>query len=750
MLYLQQHPPFGKQQQGAWVVDVLEDRKGNFVGILMPFQGGKKLEILCGLQLPKKLRNSWKPLAFGQPYALEGRFHLGLQLAAAVAQLHESQQYILVDLKPDNVLVQAYRELALVDLDSVAVVQQGNLKFAASVATPEYAPPEYHQDSPALFPSWDNFSLAVILYKLFCGIHPYAATAGAPYDQANSLGDKIKHGLFVHSPSKATFFKVIPPPHQQFNNLPISLQQLFVQCFEQGHEQAHKRPKASTWCWALLEVLGEEKLTQQFRQLLSDGWEKPRQTLVLPSTLLYQQQQREVWGPLQAPPPKAVTKEYEAGKARLQQLKEESSFWKNPTFLFMGVALVCLVTIVALVEYYTPQAQLVVFCLVFYLFRKSYVFYKNYQQKKVLTKELQHYKQQSYQAQEDWQLQHKAWEQWKEEQKEQTKASLKELEALIMEKDQQVRALNQQCQEVYQLVLEEYKVQLAPLKIPQEWQGHPWKVIIQFLEQQKREQESAVVEAMGSPEAQHAYQEAIKKIEEQLQQLEQQLLDEAKGLFDWEAFFDKEESGLPWKGKDFLQKMKKEQVPNLLAIQSMVWTAAGDLQVQTQQKIFILEKQEYQQLETFYEAYQLYAAPLQFAKVHQLQTAPAFLRARFKALHQDYHQQLQTLKDQYKARQNAFQVPHQQALLLTKWQLEQLEELLAERQAALLKTEEKYQQLSQPFYKEVEQLLQARLAILTEYKEKSLAYWEQLGSENSLIEVNQLLKKQEKVINNLL
>lgn len=750
MLYLKQHPPFDSERQGAWVIEVLEDRKGDFVGILMPFQGGKKLEILCGLQLPKKVRKSWKALAFGQPYALEGRFHLGLQLAAAVAQLHESQQYILVDLKPDNVLVQAYRQLSLVDLDSVAVVQQGNLQFAASVATPEYAPPEYHQDSPALLPSWDNFSLAVILYKLFCGIHPYAATAGSPYEQANSLGDKIKHGLFVHSPSKRAFFKVIPPPHAQFEKLPISLQELLVQCFEQGHQQPHKRPKASTWCWALLEVLGEDKLTQEFRGLLSDGWDSPRQTLALPSTLLYQQQQREVWGPLTPPAPVSSVTEYKTAQALLKQLKEDSSFWKNPTYLFMGVALVCLITIVALVDYYTPQAQLVVFGLVVYLARKSFIFYKNRQQKRTLKKELQQYQQQAYQAQEGWQLQQQAWEEWRAVQKEQAQAALEELKYLIQEKDQEVKTLNQQCQEAYQIALEEYQEALAPLKLPQQWQGQSWNTLLQLLQQQQQKQEQAIAAAMGSPAAQQAYQEAVKRAEEQLQQLEQQLLDEARVLFDWKAFFDEEESGLPWKDKLLLQKFQKEQVPNLLALQQVNWTARGDLQVQTSQQTFVLEKQVYQQLEIFYEAYQLYEAPLQFARAQHLDTAPAFLRARFEVLHQDYHQQLQALKEEHKARQDTLQVPQQQALLLTKWQLEQLEELAAERQAALLKVEQRYQQLYQPIYEATQQLLQARLAILTEYKENSMAYWEQLGAENSLIEINKLLKKQEKVIQDLL
>ena len=750
MLYLKQHPPFGSEKQGAWIIEVLEDRKGNFVGVLMPFQGGKKLEMLCGLQLPKKVRKSWQPLAFGQPYALEARFHLGLQLAAAVAQLHESQQYILVDLKPDNVLVQAYRQLSLVDLDSVAVVQQGNLQFPASVATPEYAPPEYHQDSPALFPSWDNFSLAVILYKLFCGIHPYAATAGKPYEQANSLGDKVKHGLFVHSPSKRPFFKVIPPPHAHFEQLPSSLQQLFVQCFEQGHQQPHTRPKASAWCWALLEVLGKDKLTQEFRELLSDGWESPRQALSLPSTLLYQQKQREIWGPLTPPAPVAVIKEYKEGKALLKQLEEESDSWKNPTYLFMGVAVVCLITIVALVEYYTPQAQLVVFGLVMYLARKIYVFYKNSQQKRALKKELQQYHQQAYQAQEGWQWQQQVWEEWRAVQKKQVQTALDNLEALIKEKDQEVEALKQQCQKAYQGVLEDYQKNLQPLSLPPEWQEYAWNTIVQLLEQQQQQQEQAITTALGNPAAQQAYQVAVKKAEEQLQQLEQQLLDEAKVLFNWEAFFDKEESGLPWKDKALLHRFQEEQVPHLLALEQISWTATGNLQVQTAQQTFVLEKQLYQQLEIFYEAYQWYAAPLEFASTHQLDTAPAFLRARFKVLQVDYHQQLQTLKEEYRAHQDRLQAPHQQALILTKWQLEQLQGMLAERQAALLEVEQNYQQLYLPIYQATQELLQARLTILTEYKENSMAYWEQLEGENSLIETSKLLKKQEKVIQNLL
>lgn len=752
MDYLQQHNPYEADEKAAWVLDTLKDAAGNFVGILMPFQRGSKLEILCSSKLPRGAGDAWKIYERGQPFAMKGRLQLGLQLAAAVAQLHASQHYVLVDLKPDNVLVQNYRKLSLVDLDSVAVVDQGTLRFGSTVATPEYAPPEHYQKNQVLYPSWDNFSLAVILYKLLCGVHPYAATSGAPYEQATSLGQKIEEGLFAHSTSKATFLTVIPPPHQHFFQLPQALQALFLQCFEVGHSQPEKRPTASVWCWAILAELNDDLLTREFRDTLVDGWEVPRSNLPLASKLLEQHRnQKEAWALITPPTEVALwSLSKKVDHTLAQRERFEATDWWKLEVAIAGLAGIFLLFTLMVVKTYTGGVMAWVLILCAIIIRVIALYFRQRQQENKLDEQLTVYQQGKEKIAVEEQVLVEQWQRWKVKEIQRVQVLLEEVDATIAAKDKQVQTLLTARQAAYETVTHRYRQALKTLQLPEEWQTRSWSTIQMTLKRQQQRQEIAISEAMGGPEAQAAYREALEKIEQQLQQLEQQLLDEARVLFDWDAFFDTEETGIALHEKALQNALEAQQVPHLLAIEKLEWTTTDDLNVQTENGSFILKKETYQQLEIFYEAYYFYQEPLAFARAQQIATAPAFLKIRFERLQAKYQTQLRTLQENHQARQQEFQLPYQQALVLTKWQLEELEEFIELRQTALLEVEQDYKEQYRLLKQEIEQDLQQRSAILTQFQTDSTAYWEQLQEKTSYIEVRQLLETQATSIKRLL
>lgn len=278
--YLIDNPPHESVQARSefspvvWLVDAIYTEKGNeFAGFVMPFITGDKLEILCMGKISPKEAKDWGRFDFKNPQAFNLRLRLCFNLSAAIYQVHSSDRYVLVDLKPENVIVKPNGLLSLVDTDSVEVLDgAGNVVYPAPVATPEFTPPEYYtykrHESETVGEEWDRFSLAVILYKLLFGIHPYTASNNAPYEGLVSLHEKIEHGLFVHAPSKKQYMKVVPPPHKAWEKLAEPLRALFVQCFEQGHDAPTLRPTAEEWCVALLDTFGDEQLKQQFGQLL--------------------------------------------------------------------------------------------------------------------------------------------------------------------------------------------------------------------------------------------------------------------------------------------------------------------------------------------------------------------------------------------------------------------------------------------------------------------------------------------------
>lgn len=289
--YLIDHPPVGLRESGSivWIKDALYTTEYEFVGFIMPFAEGKKLELLCLGKLPKKIGEKWQRFDLKNPNALQYRLRICFNLAVAIYQMHATDHYVLVDMKPENIILQPNGLLAIVDTDSVEVIENGVAIFPAPVATPEYTPPEFYtknrQKNSTIGESWDRFGLSVIFYKLLCGIHPFAGSAKPPYDNLVSLHEKIEHGLFVHRRLDQAVFSVIPPPHEQFNKLAANLQELFIQCFEEGHQNPEARPSAEEWCLALLVAIGDPAYEAHFAHIMGLWASSSRIRIEMPSTL---------------------------------------------------------------------------------------------------------------------------------------------------------------------------------------------------------------------------------------------------------------------------------------------------------------------------------------------------------------------------------------------------------------------------------------------------------------------------------
>ncbi len=257
--YLSKFPPQNTADNALiWVEDIIYSSKGDFLGFLMPMAKGEKLEILCSANLPRKLANSWYRFHPNQKTAMDLRLKVCYNLAVAVHHVHATGRYVLVDLKPDNVIIHLDGTLSLVDLDSVEVVENGLKLFDAPVATPEFTPPEFYYNTskdPTQQLAWDRFSLAVIFYKLLTGVHPFAASFLSPYVEFTNLAQKIEQGLYVFHPVRKQYIQTLPPPHLAINKLHPELQKLFFTCFVEGHDYPEKRPTAQQWCSALMQYL---------------------------------------------------------------------------------------------------------------------------------------------------------------------------------------------------------------------------------------------------------------------------------------------------------------------------------------------------------------------------------------------------------------------------------------------------------------------------------------------------------------
>ena len=261
ILFMVNNPPFNNaprhiQEAIIWPLDLLYDN-GRFAGYVMPrVDSGVNLFPLILPGMPHLMNQSqWQKFSTTNPDALLVRMKLGYNLARAIHLLHQSGKYVLVDMKPENVLIKPNGYFSLIDIDSIQISNNRQLIFAASAMTGEYAPPEHfagkYNNPRAVIPvSWDHFSFAVIFYQVLINIHPFMAS----HDKYSTVAENIEHGLFVHGRKKSRLM-VIPAIHKRYKLLPVKLRNMFERALDHGSLNPSFRPSLEEWAAALLKEI---------------------------------------------------------------------------------------------------------------------------------------------------------------------------------------------------------------------------------------------------------------------------------------------------------------------------------------------------------------------------------------------------------------------------------------------------------------------------------------------------------------
>lgn len=276
----------------AWPEQCLYDQFGKFIGFTQPYVGGAiELENLCALAGTTDPR--FARLSGPTASARSQRMRVARNLADALAAMEAAGDYVSTDLKPQNILVKPTAEVSLIDLDNLQISEQGSVLFRTTGFTDEYPPPEFYQGRVDLKTdrankSFERFSLAVILYRLLFGIHPFMGTSSA-----SDLLDAIRRGYFAGGPTRNRF-TVIPPPHREFDAADPSLRQLFLLAFDDGTKAA-QRPTAQQWS-AVLAQLGARPATVSTKHARA-AWAAQHGISVPPSSSVKGWDNASIWNP---------------------------------------------------------------------------------------------------------------------------------------------------------------------------------------------------------------------------------------------------------------------------------------------------------------------------------------------------------------------------------------------------------------------------------------------------------------------
>jgi DNA-binding helix-hairpin-helix protein with protein kinase domain len=238
----------------AWATSLLTELNGKTVGFLMPAINNsvELIDIYSPIRRKKLgLHINWRFL------------HVtAFNLASIVATIHD-RGYVVGDIKPQNILVNNQSLPSIIDTDSFQVQDPVTQKvYPCLVGTPEFTPPELigkDLTTVTQTEAHDRFRLAVIIYYLLFGSHPFQGKWKGRGESPDTAA-LIQRGLWLYSQEQ-----LLQPVAR---NIPIEiihpeLQRLFRQCFNEGHLNPNTRPSAENWFQALKVAFQELQTCQQ-------------------------------------------------------------------------------------------------------------------------------------------------------------------------------------------------------------------------------------------------------------------------------------------------------------------------------------------------------------------------------------------------------------------------------------------------------------------------------------------------------
>ncbi|WP_096665096.1 WD40 domain-containing protein, partial [Dolichospermum compactum] len=235
----------------AWPKSALKNAQGDFVGFLMPeIKDGRELIDVYNPRRRKalKLEIDWRFL-----------HTTALNIVSIIEALHVAG-YVLGDIKQQNILVNNRALPSIIDTDSFQVKNPKNGKvYRCLVGSEGYTPPELMGKDFASIEQTevhDRFRLGVIIYQLlFGGNSPFQGkwTGAGETPEPNEL---IRRGLWVNGSNTLITAAARTIPLEIVHP---EIQQCFLKCFNDGHNNPNLRPTAREWLEALR--TGNDNLT---------------------------------------------------------------------------------------------------------------------------------------------------------------------------------------------------------------------------------------------------------------------------------------------------------------------------------------------------------------------------------------------------------------------------------------------------------------------------------------------------------
>lgn len=301
--YMIQNPPTAISHSDrfkiCWPMTIVYDNKYEPVGFIMSksFHNSRDLNILRFCTHGKQIHDRFKKegdRAWWYKYEREtdegfvNRMKILCNYAIAINTLHKTDNYVLVDIKPENIHATADGKISIIDTDSFQITKNGKLLFNGPAATADYFPRHgdiLQKNGKPMDVDCDRFAMAVMFYMILIGPHPYNSLIKMPpYDNNyETIRQSIDAGLYAYGPKMNKYLKFpIPNPHKRFSNLSRDMQHLFMQAFSDNPN----KPSAEEWAECFIdqirryeETIAERKRLQLIQQKAREAKER-RQKII--------------------------------------------------------------------------------------------------------------------------------------------------------------------------------------------------------------------------------------------------------------------------------------------------------------------------------------------------------------------------------------------------------------------------------------------------------------------------------------
>ncbi len=187
-------------------------------------------------------------VAQGRDLRIDDRVRMARNLAMGFRAVHRAG-YVIGDVNEKNVEVNRQNDIAMVDCDSYGFTDAATGRtFSNRMARPEFQSPEAQGNYANRTQNHDLFGLAVIIFHLLTGYHPYTVTNQPNYPLP---GDRISAWLFP--PARGGNVTAPDQYNEAWDSLTDQQKELFLRCFDKTCE-GQPRPAPEEWVEALMEM----------------------------------------------------------------------------------------------------------------------------------------------------------------------------------------------------------------------------------------------------------------------------------------------------------------------------------------------------------------------------------------------------------------------------------------------------------------------------------------------------------------